>query len=92
MSKEVTSLSPEPVTGFIFLRKWFHLSDCHLLNWSCICRGQRPNLILRFTLALDGVKLLVLATITKRWSTFLRCAPPPDTRKCSGAFPQKLQL
>jgi len=32
MREEVTSLSPEPVTGFIFSRKWFHLSDYHLLN------------------------------------------------------------
>lgn len=27
MTEEVTSLSPEPVTGFIFSRKWFHLDD-----------------------------------------------------------------
>jgi cation diffusion facilitator CzcD-associated flavoprotein CzcO len=32
MSEEVTSLSPEPVTGFIFLRKWFRLSDYNLLR------------------------------------------------------------
>jgi len=32
MSEEVTSLSPEPVTGFIFSRKWFHLRDYHLLK------------------------------------------------------------
>lgn len=32
MTEEVTSLSPEPVTGFIFLRKWFNLSDYHLLK------------------------------------------------------------
>ncbi|ATX79615.1 putative flavoprotein CzcO associated with the cation diffusion facilitator CzcD [Mariprofundus aestuarium] len=32
MSEEVTSLSPEPVTGFIFSRKWFRLSDYHLLK------------------------------------------------------------
>jgi len=32
MSEEVTSLSPEPVTGFILSRKWFHLSDYHLLK------------------------------------------------------------
>jgi cation diffusion facilitator CzcD-associated flavoprotein CzcO len=32
MTEEVTSLSPEPVTGFIFSRKWFHLSDYHLLK------------------------------------------------------------
>jgi len=32
MSEEVTSLSPEPVTGFIFSRRWFHLSDYHLLK------------------------------------------------------------
>ncbi|WP_231288353.1 flavin-containing monooxygenase [Mariprofundus ferrooxydans] len=32
MSEEVTSLSPEPVTGFIFSRKWFHLSDYNLLK------------------------------------------------------------
>ena len=32
MTEEVTSLSPEPVTGFIFSRKWFNLSDYHLLK------------------------------------------------------------
>lgn len=32
MFEEVTSLSPEPVTGFIFSRKWFNLSDYHLLK------------------------------------------------------------
>ena len=32
MTEEVTSLSPEPVTGFIFSRKWFRLSDYHLLK------------------------------------------------------------
>ena len=32
MTEEVTSLSPEPVTGFIFSRKWFHLSDYRLLK------------------------------------------------------------
>ncbi|PJA33359.1 MAG: flavin-containing monooxygenase FMO [Zetaproteobacteria bacterium CG_4_9_14_3_um_filter_53_7] len=32
MSEEVTSLSPEPVTGFIFSRRWFHLSDYHLIK------------------------------------------------------------
>jgi cation diffusion facilitator CzcD-associated flavoprotein CzcO len=32
MTEEVTSLSPEPVTAFIFSRKWFHLSDYHLLK------------------------------------------------------------
>ena len=32
MSEGVTSLSPEPVTGFIFSRKWFRLSDYHLLK------------------------------------------------------------
>ena len=32
MSEEVTSLSPEPVTGFIFSRKWFRLRDYHLLR------------------------------------------------------------
>lgn len=32
MSEEVTSLSPEPVTGFIFSRIWFRLSDYHLLK------------------------------------------------------------
>jgi len=32
MSEEVTSLSPEPVTAFIFSRKWFNLSDYHLLK------------------------------------------------------------
>ena len=32
MTEEVTSLSPEPVTGFIFSRKWFRLSDYQLLR------------------------------------------------------------
>jgi len=32
MTEEVTSLCPEPVTGFIFSRKWFRLSDYHLLK------------------------------------------------------------
>jgi len=32
MSEEVTSLSPEPATGFIFSRKWFRLSDYRLLT------------------------------------------------------------
>jgi len=32
MSEEVTSLSPEPATGFIFSRKWFRLGDYHLLK------------------------------------------------------------
>jgi hypothetical protein len=32
MTEEVTSLSPEPVTGFILSRKWFHLSDYRLLT------------------------------------------------------------
>ena len=32
MSEEVTSLSPEPVTGFILSRKWFRLSDYQLLR------------------------------------------------------------
>ncbi len=32
MTEEVTSLSPEPATGFIFSRKWFRLSDYHLLK------------------------------------------------------------
>jgi cation diffusion facilitator CzcD-associated flavoprotein CzcO len=32
MTEEVTSLSPEPVTGFIFSRKWFRLSDYRLLK------------------------------------------------------------
>jgi cation diffusion facilitator CzcD-associated flavoprotein CzcO len=32
MTEEVTSLSPEPVTGFILSRKWFRLSDYHLLR------------------------------------------------------------
>ena len=31
MTGEVTSLSPEPVTGFILSRKWFRLSDYRLL-------------------------------------------------------------
>lgn len=32
MTEEVTSLSPEPVAGFIFSRKWFNLSDYRLLK------------------------------------------------------------
>jgi len=32
MTEEVTSLSPEPVTGFIFSRKWFRLRDYNLLT------------------------------------------------------------
>jgi len=32
MTEEVTSLSPEPVIGFIFSRKWFRLRDYHLLK------------------------------------------------------------
>ena len=32
MTGEVTSLSPESVVHFIFSRKWFHLSDYHLLR------------------------------------------------------------
>lgn len=32
MSEEVTSLSPEPVTGFILSRKWFRLGDYRLLR------------------------------------------------------------
>jgi cation diffusion facilitator CzcD-associated flavoprotein CzcO len=32
MTDEVTSLSPEPVTGFILSRKWFHLGDYRLLK------------------------------------------------------------
>jgi cation diffusion facilitator CzcD-associated flavoprotein CzcO len=32
MTEEVTSLSPEPVTGFILSRKWFRLGDYHLLK------------------------------------------------------------
>ncbi|MDX2507473.1 MAG: NAD(P)/FAD-dependent oxidoreductase [Gammaproteobacteria bacterium] len=32
MTGEVTSLSPEPVVTFIFSRKWFRLSDYHLLK------------------------------------------------------------
>jgi cation diffusion facilitator CzcD-associated flavoprotein CzcO len=32
MTGEVTSLSPEPVTGFILSRKWFRLSDYRLLK------------------------------------------------------------
>jgi len=31
MTGEVTSLSPEPVLAFIFSRKWFRLSDYHIL-------------------------------------------------------------
>ena len=38
MTKEVTSLSPEPVTWFILSRKWFRLSDYHLL-----VNGRGPN-------------------------------------------------
>ncbi|MDX8405342.1 MAG: NAD(P)/FAD-dependent oxidoreductase [Mariprofundus sp.] len=32
MTEEVTSLCPEPVTGFIFSRKWFRLSDYNVLK------------------------------------------------------------
>jgi cation diffusion facilitator CzcD-associated flavoprotein CzcO len=32
MTEEVTSLSPEPVTGFILSRKWFRLSEYHLIR------------------------------------------------------------
>jgi cation diffusion facilitator CzcD-associated flavoprotein CzcO len=32
MTEEVTSLSPEPVTGFILSRKWFRLSEYHLIK------------------------------------------------------------
>ena len=32
MTGEVTSLSPEPVTGFILSRKWFRMSDYHQLK------------------------------------------------------------
>ena len=32
MTEEVTSLSPEPVTGFILSRKWFRLSDYRVLT------------------------------------------------------------
>jgi len=32
MTEEVTSLSPEPVTGFILSRKWFRLGDYRLLT------------------------------------------------------------
>lgn len=32
MTEEVTSLSPEPVTGFIWSRKWFRLSDYQLIK------------------------------------------------------------
>jgi cation diffusion facilitator CzcD-associated flavoprotein CzcO len=32
MTEEVTSLSPEPATGFILSRKWFRLSDYRLLK------------------------------------------------------------
>jgi len=32
MTGEVTSLSPEPVTGFILSRKWFRLADYRLLK------------------------------------------------------------
>jgi cation diffusion facilitator CzcD-associated flavoprotein CzcO len=32
MTEEVTSLSPEPVSGFILSRKWFHLDEYHLIK------------------------------------------------------------
>jgi hypothetical protein len=32
MTEEVTGLSPEPVTGFIFSRKWSDLSDYDLIK------------------------------------------------------------
>ena len=32
MKEEVTSLSPEPVTGFILSRKWFRLRDYHMIR------------------------------------------------------------
>ena len=32
MTEEVTSLSPEPASGFILSRKWFHLGDYRLLK------------------------------------------------------------
>lgn len=32
MTEEVTSLSPEPVTGFILSRKWFRLGDYRLIK------------------------------------------------------------
>ena len=32
MTEEVTSLSPESVTAFIFSRKWFNLSDYHVVK------------------------------------------------------------
>jgi hypothetical protein len=32
MTEEVTSLSPEPATGFILSRKWFRLNDYRLLR------------------------------------------------------------
>jgi cation diffusion facilitator CzcD-associated flavoprotein CzcO len=32
MTGEVTSLSPEPVSGFILSRKWFRLSEYHLIK------------------------------------------------------------
>jgi cation diffusion facilitator CzcD-associated flavoprotein CzcO len=32
MTEEVTSLSPEPVSGFILSRKWFRLSEYHLIR------------------------------------------------------------
>ena len=32
MTEEVTSLSPEPVTGFILSRKWFRLSEYRLIK------------------------------------------------------------
>jgi hypothetical protein len=31
MTEEVTSLSPEPASGFIISRKWFRLGDYRLL-------------------------------------------------------------
>jgi hypothetical protein len=31
MTREVTSLSPEPVTGFILSRKWFRPGDFQVL-------------------------------------------------------------
>jgi cation diffusion facilitator CzcD-associated flavoprotein CzcO len=32
ITEEVTSLSPEPATGFILSRRWFRLSDYRLLR------------------------------------------------------------
>ena len=32
MTDEVTSLSPEPVTGFILSRKWFRMRDYRQLK------------------------------------------------------------